>query len=56
MSEKKLCPFAAGYPAECSKSCALWIESCGKCAIAVIAEALDDISGIIVARLASGKG
>ena len=43
MSERKLCPFAALGTAECSKSCALWLEGHEKCAIAVIAEALDGI-------------
>jgi len=43
VSEKKLCPFAALGTARCDKSCALWDEERKKCAIVIIAEALDGI-------------
>ena len=55
MSERKLCPFAAGNAAECSKSCALWMESHGKCAIVAIAEALDGINKLMMTRFMLGR-
>ena len=40
MNEKKLCPFAALGTTPCDKSCALYVEEEGECAIKLIARYL----------------
>ena len=53
MSEKrKYCPFT-NLP--CSEDCPLWMESHKSCAIAVMAEALDDINRILLGRFLDGR-
>ena len=53
MSEKKkYCPFS---DFECSKDCPLWMESHKKCAIVVIAGALDDINRLLLGRFLDGR-
>ena len=49
---KKYCPFS---DFECSKDCPLWMESHKKCAIVVIAEALDGINRLLLAKFLGGR-